>query len=356
MTTAAEDPCQIAPAATHRPRPIWHYTPALPLTQAPYFEWPLEVFAALQYLFQVWRPSATRFLMLLVAIALWTWFTPSLERAQSFEWRWILEIGLRNLVLVLLVAGGLHLFLFTYRRQGDALRYDARPLATGSKVFHFGDQVWDNIFWTLCGSVPAATLWESLLLWAYANGHATLITFSGEPLWFIGLMLLIPIWSGFHFYWYHRLLHVKPLYQWIHSWHHKNVNTGPWSGHAMHPLEHLILYSDVAIYFVVASHPVHLIFNLMLHTIAGPTSHCGYHEVRLTKHIRLQLGDFMHQLHHRFIDCNYGSCETPWDKIFGSFHDGTAAGDRTINERRRRMYSRTQHARQARTPPPRAER
>jgi lathosterol oxidase len=46
----------------------------------------------------------------------------------------------------------------------------------------------------------------------------------------------------------------------------------------------------------------------------------------------------MHQLHHRYFDCNYGSNETPWDKIFGSFHDGTGAGNEYIKECRRRMF------------------
>lgn len=106
----------------------------------------------------------------------------------------------------------------------------------------------------------------------------------------------------------------------------------------MHPIEHLFLYSDLAIYFIVASHPIHVIFNAMLHTVAGPTSHCGFNTVRLTRFFSLQLGDFMHQLHHRYFDCNYGSYETPWDKVFGSFHDGTPQGDGLIKERRRRMF------------------
>ncbi len=319
-------------------RRAWHYTPALPLTQAPYFELPFSLSASLRYLVKIWRPFNQRFLLLMLAIAAWTWFTPSLERAASFQIDWMLEILLRNLVIVLVVAGGLHLLLFTFARQGDEEHYDARPLARQSRVFHFGSQVRDNVFWTLVGSVPIGTLWECLLLWAYANGYATLITFSENPGWFIGLMLIIPIWSGFHFYWYHRLGHVEPLYRWFHCWHHKNINTGPWSGHAMHPVEHLFLYSDLAIYFIVASHPIHVIFNAMLHTVGGPTSHCGFHTVRLTRFFSLQLGDFMHQLHHRYFDCNYGSYETPWDKVFGSFHDGTPQGDRLIKERRRRMF------------------
>jgi len=330
------------PAVTPKPgrasRRTWNYTPVVPLTQAPYFEWPISLVASLKYLFEIWKPFKQRFLLLMLAIVVWTWFTPSLERAASFQIDWMLEIALRNLVIVLVVAGGLHLLLFTLARQGDEQRYDARPLVKKSKVFHFGSQLRDNVFWTLVGSVPIGTLWECLLLWAYANGYATLISFSENPGWFIGLMLIIPIWSGFHFYWYHRFGHVEPFYRWFHSWHHKNINTGPWSGHAMHPIEHLFLYSDLAIYFIVASHPIHVIFNAMLHTVSGPTSHCGFHSVRLTRFFSLQLGDFMHQLHHRYFDCNYGSCETPWDKVFGSFHDGTPQGDGLIKERRRRMF------------------
>ena len=327
----------VDPKPTRKSR--WHFTPELPIKQAPYFERPFKLADSLIYLLNVWRPFGLRFLLLLLAIAAWAWFTPSLERARDFHVDWILEIGLRNLVIVLTVAGGLHLLLYTFKTQGDDEHYDARPLINNSKLFHFNNQVWDNMFWTLAGSVPIGTLWESVLLWSYANGYSTMITFSENPIWFIGLLLIIPIWSGFHFYWYHRLGHVEPLYKWFHSWHHKNVNTGPWSGHAMHPVEHLFLYSDAVIYFFIASHPIHVIFNAMLHTVGGPTSHCGFHRVRLTRFLKIELGDFMHQLHHRFCDCNYGSYETPWDKVFGSFHDGTDAGDDHIKNRRKQLFN-----------------
>ncbi len=325
-------------------RRTWHFTPELPLKQAPYFEQPFSLLDSLKYLANVWHPLRLRFMMLLLAIAAWTWFTPAIERAQEFQLDWMLEIGLRNLVIVLVVAGGLHLLLYTFRAQGDDEHYDARPLGTQSKQFHFGNQTWDNMFWTLTGSVPIGTLWECLLLWAFANGHATMISFADNPVWFVGLLLIIPIWSGFHFYWYHRAGHIEPLYKWFHSWHHKNVNTGPWSGHAMHPVEHFFLYSDLIIYFIVSCHPIHVIFNAMLHTVAGPTSHCGYHRVKLSRFFSIELGDFMHQLHHRFCDCNYGSYETPWDKVFGSFHDGTEEGDAFIKQRRKQLFARKNQA------------
>lgn len=321
------------------PRKIWHYTPPnVPLKQAAYFELPFNIIKSIKYLLHAWSPLTERFFILFAAIAIWTWFTPSLDRTVTFQFDWMFEIWLRNFILVLTIAGGLHLWFFTFRGQKDEMRYDARPLAKDSKIFHFKNQVWDNMFWTLASSVIVGTLWECLILWGYSNSFGTLITINENPIWFIALMILIPIWSGFHFYWFHRLLHVGVLYKWVHSWHHKNVNTGPWSGHAMHPVEHIILYSDNALYLFIASHPIHLLFNLMLHTIAGPTSHCGYDKLKLVESFKVQLGDFMHQQHHRFIDCNYGTYEDPWDKVFGTFHDGTPEADERIKQRRLQMY------------------
>lgn len=49
------------------------------------------------------------------------------------------------------------------------------------------------------------------------------------------------------------------------------------------------------------------------------------------------LGTFHHQLHHRYFDCNYGSLEIPWDKWFGSFHDGTIVSKEKMQERRKRI-------------------
>ncbi len=100
----------------------------------------------------------------------------------------------------------------------------------------------------------------------------------------------------------------------------------------MHPVEHVGLYSDAVLDLFIASHPAHLIFNLMLHTIGGPVSPCGYDKLHVGG-TQIQVGDFMHQLHRRFFDCNYGTYKTPWDKAFNSFHDGTPQGDARTNER-----------------------
>ncbi len=234
--------------------------------------------------------------------------------------------------------GGLHLALWKYRTQQDDYRYDMRPMAKGAKVFYFKNQVWDNMFWTLGPALAFWTFWECLMWYAYANGWATMITFQSNPVWFVALIVLIPIWAGLHFYWLHRLLHVGKLYTWFHSWHHKNINTGPWSGLAMHPVESFFLMFDTMIFFLLPAHPVHVLFLLLHHGIGAPTSHAGFENIKLGKVGKFALGDFFHQLHHKFFDCNYGTWETPWDRWFNTFHDGTADGNELVKERRRKIW------------------
>ncbi|MEM6624575.1 MAG: sterol desaturase family protein, partial [Pseudomonadota bacterium] len=53
------------------------------------------------------------------------------------------------------------------------------------------------------------------------------------------------------------------------------------------------------------------------------SSHTGYEAFLVKDKQWLALGTFHHQMHHRYFECNYGNLEMPWDRWFGSFHDGT---------------------------------
>ncbi|MFT4701564.1 MAG: lathosterol oxidase, partial [Yoonia sp.] len=69
---------------------------------------------------------------------------------------------LRNLVLMTAVTGGLHLYFYTYTKQGQHLKYDPRPLMKNGRQFTLGGQIRDNMFWTLASGVTLWTAYEVL--------------------------------------------------------------------------------------------------------------------------------------------------------------------------------------------------
>ena len=325
--------------STYTPDKYWNFTPELPLRMAPYFDKPKSLMAILKHFVSMWHPLRMPILFLGIAIIVWLYFTPSLERAAEFRWDWIFEIWLRDMVLILSICGGAHLYLYTFNAQGDDLKYDSKPLEKNSKRFHFGNQTWDNMFWTLTTGVACWVFWESVLLWAFANGYATLILFETNPVWFVVLLLAVPWWTYIFFDAQHRILHTKFLYDHVHHWHHKNKNMGPWSGLAMHPLEQFILMSDVLIFLIVSCHPIHVIYDLIFHGLGAPLSHTGYDRIRITKRLQLRVGDFYHQLHHRFVDTNHGTQDTPLDLWYDTVHDGTHEGTVAMRARRKASQS-----------------
>ena len=91
------------------------------------------------------------------------------------------------------------------------------------------------------------------------------------------------------------------------------------------------------IHVVVPAHPLHILYHMQYLTLTAATTHSGFEGLMVRDRNRLALGTFHHQMHHRYFECNYGSLEVPWDKLFGSFHDGTPEADALMRERRRRM-------------------
>ncbi len=316
----------------------WGYLPPLPLENAPLFVWPPNPVKIARWFAATWHLMAERVIILAIAIATWFYLQPALETCVTFEFGWIAYIYGRNMGLVLLVAGGLHLYLYTFAKQGDRRRFDLRDLVRNSRSFTWRNQVHDNMFWTCASGVTVWTAYEVLLMWAFANGYVPMTSWSENPVWCVALIALVPVWYSFHFYWAHRLLHWKPLYRMAHALHHRNTNIGPWSGLSMHPVEHVLYFSSALIHFVVASHPVHLLYNMQYFALAAVTAHSGYETLLVKDRDSVNLGYFFHQLHHRYFECNYGTGEMPWDKWFGSFHDGTPEATLRMRARRKRMH------------------
>ena len=310
----------------------WNRTPEiLPLRVNPLFERPLNVTAVLKWYAGSWLPWSFNIILVGISFAALALSAPTLEAAQTLG-PWVFAIWARNLILTVLIAHSLHLIFHRHQLQGLDKKYDPRPFPRKGGMFTFGAQLTDNMIWTLGSGVTIWSLFEVLIWWSMANGYAPLASFDATPVWFIAIFFLIPIWESFYFYWIHRLLHT-PLFYRFHALHHRNTDIGPWSGLSMHPVEHLFYFGTALIHFLVPTHPVHLIFHLAFYGLYAIITHTGFEGFWAGGRKRVHLGNFHHQMHHRYFEVNYGTLEMPWDVFFGTFHDGSENGQAMMKKR-----------------------
>jgi sterol desaturase/sphingolipid hydroxylase (fatty acid hydroxylase superfamily) len=299
-----------------------NWKPPIPANYSPLFDWPFKPLTILKWIFSypgfLWPLNA--FWVLLGLFTL-TFLQPAIASCKNLEFGWIGLMFLRNLVIMLVVYGGLHLAFYTYRLNGNVGKYNPSFQQEHKKQFLFGRQPLDNAFRCLVSALPIWTAYEVLYVWAAANGRVPYISFQSNPVWFVALFLLIPFYRETHFYFTHRFIHWKPLYKTIHYIHHLNINIGPWSGLAMHPLEHVIYFSVPLLFFLVPANPWHIFF-LTSQLATGPASgHLGFQGPFWKG--KVVLGDYFHYLHHKHFTCNFGGTLTiPWDKWLGVYYTG----------------------------------
>ncbi len=308
-----------------------HWKPAGPIHFQGIADPPYSISKILKWLFgwdgYLW-PRNVGYVIL--AFLTWRFMHANLSESASLSPTWIGLMLIRNLALVFLVYSFYHVTLYAWKVMGNECKYHPKGQAKDSRKFLFNDQVKDNIFYTLVSGVPIWTAWEVLYFWLAARGYMPLIRFSSHPVWFVALFFLIPVWRNLHFYCIHRLIHWKPLLRMIHRVHHKNPNPAPWSGMSMHPVEHLMYFSVALLFFVVPSHPMHLLFTVQQAALVPAHTHSGF-EGRMFGF--WPIGQYFHYLHHKHVACNFGSTLVPLDKWFGRFYDGE--GKFILNPNRR---------------------
>ena len=306
------------------------YDPA-PMDVPPLFQSPSKPLAMLRWFITkfMWPQSITW-----IAIAALTYhvFTPSLGRFTSLGPADVGLLWLRNAVLMLVVIGGQHWWLHIRRAQGTEFKYESRWLATSRKSFTFNHQTRDNMFWTIVSGGGVAAFYEATMFRLYATESISQL----RSTWAIAAMTLAVFWiAGVHFYLNHRLLHVDPLYQWFHALHHRNVNTGPWSGISMHTGEHVLYLSLPFVFLIIPGSPFIASFCLVYLMLSPSPSHSGFDRFKVGEGASFHGGDFFHNLHHRYFEVNYGMLLLPMDKWFGTFHDGSMEAHEEMKDRRR---------------------
>ncbi len=296
----------------------------------PIYAWPPRPLAALRYLFTgMLYPWG--FFYLALAFPTWWFLTPHLETMANLEPGWIALLWLRNCAFLCLLAGGLHWHLHKRRTQGSQYQMNRRHLSTSNTLFLWNNQVRDNMFWSIVSGVSVWTAFEAISYWVYASGHLPVID---NPWYFIACIYLLFLWSTTNFYFVHRALHWPKVYKHVHKLHHRNVDIGPWSGISMHPIEHLLYFSPFVLWWFLPVHPIIIILTGFYQGLNPALSHAGFDYLNLGR-LQLKTGDWYHQLHHQYFNLNYGSTPAPFDKVFGSWHDGSEASLQVHKERMR---------------------
>ena len=299
---------------------------------APLFVWPPQPLNFLKWLPSYFLPWNVVFTAL--GAIYWFWLTPGVDAMKTLSAGWVAYLLARNLAGVLLIYGALELRLYVRRRQGTSFKFNAKwPADSPSNVFMFKSQNIDNMIRTFGTGIPVWTAYEAFELWCYSNGYGPWTTFARHPIWLIGFGLVIPIFHEFHFYCIHRLIHAPVLYKYIHSVHHNSINPSPWSSLSMHPVEHLLYWSDSLIHLILPSHPLLLLYHLHVTGTGAVVGHVGFNKVVVGEESAIDTHAFTHYLHHKYFEVNYADGTVPLDKLFGTWHDGTKAGQALMDAR-----------------------
>jgi sterol desaturase/sphingolipid hydroxylase (fatty acid hydroxylase superfamily) len=126
-----------------------------------------------------------------------------------------------------------------------------------------------------------------------------------------------------YFYWTHRIMHHKSLFNIMHLVHHKSTNPSPWAAYAFHPLESIVEVGIFVVFlFTIPVHKSHIAIFFLLSIIYNIYGHLGWElypkgfsQSRIGKWINTSVN---HNQHHKYFKGNYGLYFLFWDRVMGT--------------------------------------
>jgi len=157
--------------------------------------------------------------------------------------------------------------------------------------------------------------------WLYAEfgwGLRPLDGIVGMAVSFVLSLVVFDAW----FYWFHRLIHTRPLYRRVHRWHHMTVTPVVWSNNSDRLVDNLFLQSYwLVAHFLVPAAPAALLAHKIYDQITGVAGHSGWeHGGVWCLPPSPLVGVTHHDQHHRYFRCNYATHFTWWDRAMGTLH------------------------------------
>jgi sterol desaturase/sphingolipid hydroxylase (fatty acid hydroxylase superfamily) len=158
--------------------------------------------------------------------------------------------------------------------------------------------------------------------------HPTILN---TALTFVGSMILYDTW----FYWFHRLVHWKPLYRVVHRGHHLSVTPTVWSNNSDHFLDNAFIQSYwMFAHFLIPVAPLVLLVHKIYDQVTGVVGHSGYEIGGLMcQPPSPMISTTNHDQHHRSFRYNFATHFTIWDRLMGTMHPDHDAELRRIARR-----------------------
>jgi Delta7-sterol 5-desaturase len=175
-----------------------------------------------------------------------------------------------------------------------------------------------DIKWSVISTLIFAAS-GTLLIYLWHTGRSALYYNIDDYGWiyFLVSLPLILIIQDTYFYWTHRLLHHRSLFNPYHLVHHQSRTPTAWTSFAFHPVEAALQAIILPVIFVLI--PVHyaVLFTFLgVMTFFGVFNHLGYEF--LPKALEAKFGVITathHHFHHQRVDRNFGLFFTWWDRL-----------------------------------------
>jgi sterol desaturase/sphingolipid hydroxylase (fatty acid hydroxylase superfamily) len=279
---------------------------------------------------------------LLVSLAGWFWVLPPQADMAAPAAGWIARVLIWNWVGLLLFYGFFEWQLYGRRSQAQRFKYNGKfPREQPSEVFWFRTQNLDNFLRSFLISVPIGTAIEVVLLWMYASGRLPTLTWEQHGLQIALLVAAASFIHEIHFFVIHRIIHLEPLYRWVHAIHHNSVNPSPWSSMSMHPVEGTAYFGVALWLLLMPGHPFLALHFFTIAAFGAIVGHIGFDRIELPGGASVTSHAYAHYLHHKHFEVNYcDNGNVPLDLWFGSWHDGSPAGEQRMQARHQAKVAR----------------